>query len=295
MRRPALAMPVFIALLIVPAAHAAPVLGFFEPFDDGTTRGFFSGNLLVNPGTGGAAGAGDGYLRISTPVEFHLGANNQGASYAGDYEAADIDRIQFKLNDVGNDDPIEIHLLIGNPFNFWSNVNACPGGAGTWVTYTMSLADSTEWVQVRGTGSFRSAIKTADRLHWRHDLAPFVMEPDSVLGDIGLDEIRFLTNTLDAGDEEAAPPVFAIAAAPNPTVDEATLTFSLPVAGAVRVEVFDLRGRLVRRLASGAFPAGAHAVRWDLSDGTRAVAPGIYLYLVATASAERTGKILVVR
>ena len=51
--------------------------------------------------------------------------------------------------------------------------------------------------------------------------------------------------------------------APNPAVNKATLTFALPRDGAVRLDVLDVQGRLVRRIADGVLPAGEHSFTWD--------------------------------
>lgn len=55
-------------------------------------------------------------------------------------------------------------------------------------------------------------------------------------------------------------------------------------APAVSVEVVDLNGSLVRRLATGPVEAGASAVSWDGRDGSgRTVTPGTYFYRVTAA------------
>ena len=66
---------------------------------------------------------------------------------------------------------------------------------------------------------------------------------------------------------------------PNPTGEATVLRFDLPVPSPVRLEVFDLLGRRVATLAQGNYPAGFHAVAWDLHDaGGSAVRPGVYVY-----------------
>ncbi len=68
-------------------------------------------------------------------------------------------------------------------------------------------------------------------------------------------------------------------AAPNPVGSRAVIRWSMPAAGAVELDIYDLSGRHVRRLASGAAEAGEHAVEWNrLDDGGRRVSAGVYLY-----------------
>lgn len=65
---------------------------------------------------------------------------------------------------------------------------------------------------------------------------------------------------------------------PNPFSDATTIEFTLPTAGDVRVEVFDLAGRSVRVLRSGRLNPGVHSAVWDGSAANRAeVPPGVYV------------------
>jgi hypothetical protein len=65
---------------------------------------------------------------------------------------------------------------------------------------------------------------------------------------------------------------------PNPFNPRTTIKFDLPVAGAVRLAVFDLAGRLVRTLVGEQMAPGNHEVLWDGRDGSgREVGSGTYL------------------
>ena len=85
---------------------------------------------------------------------------------------------------------------------------------------------------------------------------------------------------LEGGDVEAArqpqaaveqkptPRVFALRQnQPNPFSDQTTIHFDLPVNTEVHLRIYDAQGRLVRRLAEGAFPAGFHRDEWAMRDG----------------------------
>ncbi len=58
-----------------------------------------------------------------------------------------------------------------------------------------------------------------------------------------------------------------IHAYPNPFNPSTTVSFSMPTSGVVSLQVFNVRGTLVRTLASGRYEAGVHTVSWDGSDG----------------------------
>ncbi len=87
----------------------------------------------------------------------------------------------------------------------------------------------------------------------------------------------------EAALSSALPAVPAVALrqnVPNPFNPSTRIAFTLPGDGAVRLAVYDLRGRLVSTLIDApTLPAGDHAVTWDgrADDGSVAAA-GAYLY-----------------
>jgi hypothetical protein len=83
---------------------------------------------------------------------------------------------------------------------------------------------------------------------------------------------------------------------PNPASGIATLSFTLPRAGGVRLAIYDIAGRRVRELASGATPAGEHAIRWDLRDDAgHAVGAGLYFARLETEGLTFTKKLTALR
>ncbi len=65
---------------------------------------------------------------------------------------------------------------------------------------------------------------------------------------------------------------------PNPFNPRTTIEYDLPGAGAVRLAVFDLAGRLVRTLIDASLPQGSYEVVWDGRDESgREVGSGSYL------------------
>jgi hypothetical protein len=83
--------------------------------------------------------------------------------------------------------------------------------------------------------------------------------------------------------------------APNPVRGSATLTYRLPAAGPVDLAIFDLAGRRVRTLVSGARPAGAHTVAWDGRDACgRRLPRGFYCSRLRLGDAPaRTARLVV--
>jgi hypothetical protein len=68
---------------------------------------------------------------------------------------------------------------------------------------------------------------------------------------------------------------------PNPFNPETWIRFQLPAEGAVQVDIHNLAGALVRRLATGQLAAGTHDLRWDgRNDAGLPAASGVYLVQV---------------
>ena len=109
----------------------------------------------------------------------------------------------------------------------------------------------------------------------------------------------FNDTTVDAPDG-LAPPVrlSAAAAHPNPFNPATTLAFTLEGDGdaRTRIDIHDVLGRRVRRLAVGSLPAGDHAVRWDGRDDAGAALPGgLYLAIVRAGDDAKSLKLTLVK
>jgi hypothetical protein len=83
---------------------------------------------------------------------------------------------------------------------------------------------------------------------------------------------------------------------PNPFNPSTTISFDVPVAGRVSVQVFDLSGRLVRTLVDASLAAASHVVPWDgTDDAGQRVASGAYHCRVTTTSTTATAKMLLLK
>ena len=83
---------------------------------------------------------------------------------------------------------------------------------------------------------------------------------------------------------------------PNPFNPITHIKFDLPKAGHVRLDVFDVSGRLVRTLVDEDRAAASHRVTWDGTDnrGARA-ASGAYYYRLQTGNSVITNKMMLVK
>ena len=83
---------------------------------------------------------------------------------------------------------------------------------------------------------------------------------------------------------------------PNPFNPSVVLTYSLPKRGLVSLDVFDVNGRLVRRLVSGEMPEGIHTATWNAEDESGArMSSGVYFARFRFEGVAETRKMLLIK
>jgi len=83
---------------------------------------------------------------------------------------------------------------------------------------------------------------------------------------------------------------------PNPFNPATTITYELPTAGLVRINIYNISGQLIKRLIDATKGAGFHSVRWNGQDEQgKAASAGVYLVRMQTTEAEHTRKILLLK
>ncbi len=88
----------------------------------------------------------------------------------------------------------------------------------------------------------------------------------------------------------------AVAVVPNPCVGHAEISFVLGQRAAVTAAVYDPAGRRVRTLHRGTLGAGRFALLWDGRDeGGAPVASGLYFVRIATPTASRSGRVMLLK
>jgi hypothetical protein len=112
-----------------------------------------------------------------------------------------------------------------------------------------------------------------------------------------LGTVYFLVDdsTTVLGADPGAPPVpgGALTAAPNPFRSTTSIRLSLARGEEVDVNVYDVSGGLVRRLAQGTLPAGSHELLWDgRNDSGNPVGNGFYFIRARSSGGLRTTKVV---
>ncbi|MBN1425893.1 VCBS repeat-containing protein [Candidatus Fermentibacteria bacterium] len=98
-------------------------------------------------------------------------------------------------------------------------------------------------------------------------------------------------------DDAALPARFTLSPpCPNPTTGRTALRYAVPDMGEVRVEIYDLDGRLLKTLTSGPQSVGVHTVVWDGADAQgRGVASGLYFAHMTAGSFSTSRPCVVIR
>jgi len=156
-------------------------------------------------------------------------------------------------------------------------LDAIPDGAA-WV----NIPGGDEWIvaEIPTTGMYCIAV-------WKVHTAEL---PD--VADYRLD-------FLEVSDVVQEVPVQAtrlVGAHPNPFNPRTSIAFELSEGGQVRLEIYDLRGRLVNRLVDTAYGPGRHEVEWNGVDlHGQSVANGAYVARFQAGGVSRHQKLMLVK
>lgn len=112
--------------------------------------------------------------------------------------------------------------------------------------------------------------------------------------------IKFTTMAPDSyvsNDDPSVAPVVALEQNyPNPFNPITTIRFSCAKAGDAVLNIYNMKGQIIRRLADGNYPAGQHSVVWDgTDDNGMPVSSGLYMYRLDFGGVSSTRKMLLMK
>jgi choice-of-anchor B domain-containing protein len=165
-------------------------------------------------------------------------------------------------------------------------------GGSTWTNLeTIDVGTDSSWASV--SVDLNSFVTSEMQIRFvAEDLSP-----DHYV-EAGIDDVEIITSAT------AVQPLAAVRASlslappsPNPFRESTTISFELPNAGPVSVEVFDVRGRKVATPFRGErVAAGSHRVGWAGRDAQgRHVSPGVYFAKLTTTEGYLSRKMIVLR
>ncbi len=100
-------------------------------------------------------------------------------------------------------------------------------------------------------------------------------------------------NTIYLSQQEAVlEPNNGIEVYPNPSTDLTTISYTLPNASFVSLFIYDMQGKVVKRLYQGNQPKGTSQLAWNgLTDANAPVSPGLYNYSLLINGKHYSGRI----
>jgi hypothetical protein len=180
-------------------------------------------------------------------------------------------------------------FFLGNEFDVLSGVSRTGGGhdpRNNVERVIVATPTPGNWtVRVRGADCPLGAqgyavVANGDLFHAIESSAPAPTETEAI-----------------ARETRPAPENFRLSAmSPNPFRDATEVRWAVPEPAAVRIEVYDVRGRLVRALVDRPVSAGEFRATWDGRDAAgRPASPGIYFVRLTAPGVERTVKGVLLR
>lgn len=126
-------------------------------------------------------------------------------------------------------------------------------------------------------------------------LTGWVIQENNLLGDPALTFISGQTGIEGSLEESPMQPKLG-APQPNPVSGSCSISYDIPVSGAVSITVYDLTGRVVRSIYSGSLPVGTGNVVFDgNNNGGNPLPSGCYPVVMNGPSGTATTMMMVVR
>jgi len=298
------------------------------------SSGDLSSNLLANGDFDGdpsedisvvsgwlAQGGKNAFFTGDDFVSGLLAAGPDGANFVSTYLPVDL--VQEDVSDlIGNQTAPTVAQLAGNGIldrvEAWITYGGClrygqfdavvPSGA------TVRLAEFTDSMGNIGAFPYAAALhhhhptQNADVVMMPYDLAvvrnavgwspPEGLEGISARAIILDDVLGYFDNWGGSPPVSVSRPADAVVVRnyPNPFNPRTTFSLSLPHAGEVSLRIYNVKGELVRTLASGEWPAGHHDLVWDgrHEDGGDA-ASGVYFAETRALDARIISKLTMIR
>jgi hypothetical protein len=100
----------------------------------------------------------------------------------------------------------------------------------------------------------------------------------------------------DVDETTAHPPVLSISNYPNPFNPSTTISFALPKAGLVELDIYNIRGQKVKSLLNENFTSGNHTISWHgMNDCGSTVASGVYFARISSNGKTSSRKLVLLK
>lgn len=163
------------------------------------------------------------------------------------------------------------------------------------VVITSSKSNSKGYYELAGLPAGQYSVKAS---HLGMEMVtvaePMTMNKNSVQLDIVMKPAGAPTNVDD--DSTVPSSIQLVSVYPNPFNPETTISFRLPAAGNVTVQIYNMLGQQINILSATSLNAGLNQIRWSgrSNDGTPA-SSGVYLFRILAGNQVTTGKMILAK
>ena len=117
-------------------------------------------------------------------------------------------------------------------------------------------------------------------------------------GEVMFMELEVVFPIGESVDDQTIPPVgkMLLQNYPNPFNPETTIAFDLPQAGTAKLEIYNVKGQLIKTLAHGQHDFGRHSYVWNGTDNQgNSVSSGLYFYRLSTNGHTENRKMMLMK
>ena len=198
----------------------------------------------------------------------------------------------------------EIYLSVSpNNGGLWSEpivlnnveVPAMTGIKPMWVY----AADKVKYVGMQGDNKVgKIGMMMYNDYTWGSNAITPAYHPNPDGGQVMFMELQIVFPTGSANNDNTTPVVSNMLNQnyPNPFNPETTISFNLPMASQTSLNVYNVKGQLVKTLVNSQLGFGNHSIVWNGTDNNgSAVTSGVYYYRLNSANSTETRKMVLVK
>lgn len=160
-------------------------------------------------------------------------------------------------------------------------------------------ADKVKFVGMQGENKVgKIGIMMYNDYTWGSNSISPPYHPTNDGGQVMFMELQIVFPTGSANDDNTTPVVTNMLNQnyPNPFNPETTISFNLPKAGATSLNVYNVKGQLVKTLVNAELGFGNHSIVWNGTDNNgAAVSSGVYYYRLNADNKTETRKMVLVK
>jgi len=190
----------------------------------------------------------------------------------------------------------------GGELKFWAKSFTANYGLERFKVGVSTTGTAPENFSIISAGNYVEA--PVDWTEYTYDLAAYAEQQiyvgiQCVSNDAFIFFVDDVTITGPTSNEDGVAPVYTtqlIGNYPNPFNPETNIRFSLKEAAKVSIEIYNVKGQLVRKLVNDVRDAGDHVAVWNGTDNNgRAVSSGVYYFKMNTGKYSSTKKMILMK